>query len=171
MPPSCAIALTKSFLVGTVNDIVPYHPVMAPPSAGRSKKAQKAPSRQPTAFPLNPELTTPTTVDAPSTEKKWGDTTPARTHTQREDETTSLSLILLVLLKNGTRWIPPCLQKKVVRTRLCSSSSWIGHVRHSRDVPFADKRSSLWSQINETVIDLFIGAATSHHYPTIRWCW
>uniref|UniRef100_A0A915EXF3 Tr-type G domain-containing protein n=1 Tax=Echinococcus canadensis TaxID=519352 RepID=A0A915EXF3_9CEST len=43
----------KTKAVGTVNQIVPYQPVLAPVSGGRSRKAQKAPSRQPTALPVS----------------------------------------------------------------------------------------------------------------------
>ncbi|KAH9277767.1 GTP-binding protein 1 [Echinococcus granulosus] len=43
----------KTKAVGTVNQIVPYQPVLAPVSGGRSRKAQKAPSRQPIALPVS----------------------------------------------------------------------------------------------------------------------
>ncbi|KAL5964237.1 GTP-binding protein 1 [Taenia solium] len=45
----------KTKAVGTVNQIVPYQPVLAPVTGGRSRRAQKAPSRQPTAPPISTE--------------------------------------------------------------------------------------------------------------------
>ncbi|VDK35330.1 unnamed protein product [Taenia asiatica] len=45
----------KTKAVGTVNQIVPYQPVLAPVTGGRSRRAQKAPSRQPTAPPVSTE--------------------------------------------------------------------------------------------------------------------
>uniref|UniRef100_A0A5K3ESD2 Tr-type G domain-containing protein n=1 Tax=Mesocestoides corti TaxID=53468 RepID=A0A5K3ESD2_MESCO len=44
----------KTKAVGTVNHIVPYQPVLAPPAAGRSKKTQKPPSRTPVVLSTTP---------------------------------------------------------------------------------------------------------------------
>lgn len=42
----------KTKAVGTVNKIVPYQPVLTNPTGNRSRRTQKAPSRQPVALPI-----------------------------------------------------------------------------------------------------------------------
>uniref|UniRef100_A0A0R3T7V9 Tr-type G domain-containing protein n=1 Tax=Rodentolepis nana TaxID=102285 RepID=A0A0R3T7V9_RODNA len=42
----------KTKAVGTVNKIVPYQPVLTKPTGNRSRRTQKAPSRQPVALPV-----------------------------------------------------------------------------------------------------------------------
>ncbi|VDM31651.1 unnamed protein product [Hydatigera taeniaeformis] len=49
------IVQLSKFILGTVNQVLPYQPVLAPVSGSRSRKAQKAPSRQPTALPVSTE--------------------------------------------------------------------------------------------------------------------